>query len=355
MAMLLSVEDYSLDYETPTGTLRALDRVSLSVDHGEVLGLVGESGSGKTTLAMAIMRLLVSNAHERAGAIVFDGQDLTGVSQGAMLAVRGRRIGMIFQDPSTALNPTLTLGLQVAEVIARHRRLPPREAWAEAIGWLRHVELREPEAIMRRYPHEVSGGEKQRVVIAAAFAPHPELILFDEPTTALDVITGARILELFRRLRRETRVGGLYILHDLALVSRVADRVAVIERGRIVEQARASRIFSAPAHAYTSRLVAAARAFAARPRIVICDEITSSLDVSVQAAVIDLLLELRRRYGTSYLFITHDLNLVRQIAHRLAVMRQGELVDLLPVDDLGSGREHDYTRALMQASPTPVG
>ena len=520
-APLLEVTGYTLDYLTPNGTFRALDDVSLTVMPSEVLGLVGESGSGKTTLAMAIMRQLAANARERSGAIRLEAMHLTNMKNRDMLAVRGRRIGMVFQDPSTSLNPTLTLGRQLTEVLERHRGLSPRAARQAALAWLARVELREPEAIMRRYPHQASGGEKQRVVIASAFAPHPQLILFDEPTTALDVITGARILELFERLRRETGVAGLYISHDLALVSRIADRVAVIQQGRIVEQAPASRIFRNPTHPYTRRLieavprperrlvteaplqrrlldaghisvrygntrlfsrrvtlgardislsvrageilgivgesgsgksslaraltglaaysgeirlagqpvvrmdrgyrravqivfqhpdaslnprhrvgeilsrplrlfggtpaelpalleqvqlpagyaqrwphqlsggekqrVAIARAFAARPNLVICDEITAALDVSVQATVIELLLELRRRHGTAYLFITHDLNLVRQIAHRLAVMRGGELMDLLPVETLGSGREHEYTRALMDASPTPVG
>jgi peptide/nickel transport system ATP-binding protein len=521
MNPLLDIDGYTLDYETATGPFRALEDITLQVVPGEVLGLVGESGSGKTTLAMAVMRHLAGNARERGGTIRLGGADLAAMTQAQMRGIRGRRVGMVFQDPATSLNPTLTLGRQLTEVLECHRGLAPRAAWEEGVAWLRRVELREPEALMRRYPHEVSGGEKQRVVIAAAFAPHPELILFDEPTTALDVITGARIIELFRRLRAETGVAGLYISHDLAIVSRIADRVAVMQRGRVVEQAPAAAIFRAPQYAYTQRLVAAvprperrlvndtppdatllaaerlsvqygrprlfrrrataslrqvsldvrqseilgvvgesgsgkstlaraltglaaasgairfdgapvarmgqayrravqivfqhpdsslnprqrvgeilsrplrlyggktaeipalleqvklpaeyarrwphqlsggekqrvaiARAFAARPRLVICDEITASLDVSVQAAVIDLLLELRRQHGTAYLFITHDLNLVRQIAHRLAVMRQGELVDLLDVAALGSGREHDYTRALMDASPAPVG
>jgi peptide/nickel transport system ATP-binding protein len=520
-APLLEIAGYTLDYLTRAGPFRALEDVSLQVAPGEVLGLVGESGSGKTTLAMAIMRHLAPDAAERSGAIRLDGQDLMQLPAQAVRAVRGRRIGMIFQDPATSLNPTLTLGRQLTEVLERHRGLASRAAWIEGVEWLRRVELRDAEALMRRYPHEVSGGEKQRVVIASAFAAHPELILFDEPTTSLDVITGARILALFARLRRETGVAGLYISHDLAVVSRVADRVAVMQSGRIVEQEPAGIIFHAARHAYTRQLVAAvprperrlvadapkpapllatekltvrygrprlfgrretigardvtldvrsgeilgivgesgsgkstiaralvglapysgrvllearpvgrmgrayrravqivfqhpdsslnprqrvdeilsrplhlfggsaaeipglleqvqlpaayarrwphqlsggekqrvaiARAFAAKPRLVICDEITASLDVSVQAAVIALLLELRRLHGTAYLFITHDLNLVRQIAHRLAVMRAGELVDLLEADSLGSGREHEYTRALMDASPTPAG
>jgi peptide/nickel transport system ATP-binding protein len=198
---LLEVVGYTLDYETRVGAFLAVEDVSLQVAPGEVLGLVGESGSGKTTLTMAIMRHLAGNARERAGAIRLDGLDLTTMTPRQILAVRGRRIGMVFQDPSTSLNPTLTLGRQLTEMLQRHRGMSPRAAWNEGVAWLDRVEVRDPDAMMRRYPHEVSGGEKQRVVIASAFAPQPELVLFDEPTSALDVITGARILELFRRPR----------------------------------------------------------------------------------------------------------------------------------------------------------
>ncbi len=158
---------------------------------------------------------------------------------------------MVFQDPTASLNPTLTLGRQLTEVLIRHRGLARDAAFKEGAELLRRVELREPEALMRRYPHEVSGGEKQRVVIATALACRPDLIIFDEPTTALDVITGARILDLFRRLRAETSIAGLYISHDLALVSRIADRVSVISSGRIVETEPADKVFVAPKEAYT--------------------------------------------------------------------------------------------------------
>lgn len=524
MSAVLSVEAYSLDYRLRQGAARVLDGVSLTIGKGEVVGLVGESGSGKSSLAWAIMRHLPRNAIEAGGALRLGGLDLRGLDAAGVQAVRGRRIGMVFQDPSTALNPTLRLGEQVMEVLIRHRGLTRPEARDAAEAALAEVELRDPAALMRRYPHEVSGGEKQRVVIATAFATQPELILFDEPTTALDVITGARILELFARLRGRTGVAALYISHDLGLVSRVADRVSVLRRGRIVEEGTPARVFRAPAHDYTRRLVAAvprperrlvadapgsatvlaaerlsvrygrrrlfrpapppateavtlavregeilgvvgesgsgksslargltglasfggavqaagrrldrpgamdrayrrvvqivfqhpdsslnprmrigeilsrplrlyggatteistlleqvrlppdyarkyphqlsggekqrvaiARAFAARPGIVICDEITAALDVSVQAQVIELLLALRRQHGTAYLFITHDLNLVRQIAHRIAVMQQGRLVDLREAAAIDAPDAHPYTRALIAASPTPVG
>jgi len=582
MTRILELDGYTLDYATRTGFHRALDAVTLHVAQGEVLGLVGESGSGKTSLAWAIMRYLPMRAKE-SGRIALAGIDLMNASGAVIDAIRGRRIGMVFHDPGTSLNPTLPLGEQLAEVLVRHRGLTRRQAWTEGEAMLGRVGLRQPAAMMRRYPHEASGGEKQRVVIATAFACQPECILFDEPTTALDVITARQILELFAELQAETHVASLYISHDLAVVASIADRVAVIHRGRIVEEGLIGDVFAAPRDAYTRmlleavprpdhRLVAArpslpvavpsaalacdapgaalptvapqsgssdgamsrdvgmeisgaadrsaallevdnvsvvygrkpflsalfarantqftgnheisvavqpgeilgivgesgsgkstlaraltglnpftgqirfggrairgirdmdrayrrdvqiifqnpdaslnprqrrgrdpvatvaairrfapragtcgdrhiagtgaaagrlrgslphqlsggekqrvaiARAFASNPKLVICDEITSSLDVSVQAAVIALLIDLQARHGTSYLFITHDLNLVRQIAHRIAVMYRGELVEL--IDDaanLATGAQHPYTRSLMAAVPAPPG
>ena len=532
---ILEVSGYSLDYATRAGFTRALDGVSLGIAKGEVLGLVGESGSGKTSLAWAVMRYLPAGARE-SGRISLAGKELTAATPTEIDAIRGRRIGMVFQDPSTSLNPTLPLGEQLAEVLVRHRGLSPKVAWAEGEAMLARVGIQLPAAMMRRYPHEASGGEKQRVVIATAFACQPECILFDEPTTALDVITARQILDLFAELQAETNVASLYISHDLAVVSSVCDRVAVIHRGRIVEQGPIAEVFAAPRDPYTRMLLAAvprpdhrvvetvpgrgadallevdkvsvfygrkpflaallgrvntqftgnreitlamqpgeilgivgesgsgkstlaraltglhpfegqirfggrpihgvgdmdrdyrrdvqiifqnpdsslnprqrvreilsrplelygepgrgadqaaiaalleqvrlpadfaerfphqlsggekqrvaiARAFASNPRLVICDEITSSLDVSVQAAVVALLVDLQQRHGTGYLFITHDLNLVRQIAHRIAVMYRGDLVELIDVGDLAAGARHAYTRSLLAAVPAPL-
>ncbi len=529
MSIVLSVTDYSLTY---AGGAQALIGVSLAIPRGRVLGVVGESGSGKTSLAYAIMRYLPAGAVEAGGPIRLGETDLRTLSQAQMREIRGARIGMVFQDPSASLNPTLTLGEQLIEVLTRHKGLRGAEARDRAEALLVRVGLRDPAAMLRRYPHEASGGEKQRVVIASAFAAEPECLLLDEPTTALDVITARQILDLFAELQAETGVAALYISHDLALVSRVADRVTVLHRGRVVEEDAADEVFRAPREDYTRRLVAAvprpdvrlvadtpdttaapllaaedmtvrygrpslfrrapqttgardvsllvrpgeilgvvgesgsgkstiaralaglnpfegavrlgarriertsamdrayrravqivfqhpdaslnprhsigrilsrplalygapegvgrgdaiaalleevqlpasyarryphqlsggetqrvaiARAFAARPSLVICDEITSSLDVSIQAQVIALLLRLRERLGTAYLFITHDLNLVRQIAHRIAVMYRGELVELSDAGTLGGPASHDYTRALLQAVPTPAG
>ena len=528
MTPALLVSGYDLGYRTRAGVRPALQGIDLQIAPGETLGLVGASGSGKTSLAWAILRMLPGNAREGAGRIALAGEDLRAMSRRQLAALRGQRIGMVFQDPSTALNPSMRLGAQVMEVLVRHRRISKREAAAEAEAWLARTGLPRPAEIMRRYPHQVSGGEKQRVVIATAFACRPELIIFDEPTTALDVVTGARILDLFAELRAETRVASLYISHDLALVGRVCDRVAVLEAGRIVEDGTAAAVLRSPRTAQTRRLldaipspshrlagpppppvpllavngvsvtygrpsalgrllgaaapvtaardlrlslsrgeilgvvgesgsgkstmaraltgivpftgditfdtthlaggermrrtwhrdiqiifqnpdaslnprhrvqtilgrplrlygpttpgeiakgvarmleevglpasyatrhphelsggekqrVAIARAFAAAPKLVICDEVTSALDVIVQAEIARLLIALQARHGTACLFITHDLNLVRQIAHRIAVMYHGDLVDVFDATQFAMTERHPYTRALLAA------
>ncbi|MGO6906393.1 ATP-binding cassette domain-containing protein, partial [Rhizobium ruizarguesonis] len=235
----------------------ALKNIELSVHRGEILGLVGESGSGKTSLAWSIMRYLPKNAREPGGRILLSGENLLEMTDAQIETFRGRRISMVFQDPSTSLNPTLSLGTQVAEVLVRHRGLTRQQAWKEGEAMLDRVGLKTPAAMMNRMPHEASGGEKQRVVIASAFACNPECIIFDEATTALDVITSCQILDLFVELQAETGVASLYISHDLALVSRTASRVAVIRRGEIVEQGAVRDIFANPKQDYTRELIAA--------------------------------------------------------------------------------------------------
>ncbi|MBP2459844.1 MULTISPECIES: ABC transporter ATP-binding protein [unclassified Rhizobium] len=528
---VLTIENYSLDYETANGPFHALKNIDLAISRGEILGLVGESGSGKTSLAWSIMRYLPKNAREPGGRILLGSDNLLEKAEREMETFRGRRISMVFQDPSTSLNPTLSLGKQLAEVLVRHRGLSWQQAWTEGEARLAHVGLKTPAQMMHRMPHEASGGEKQRVVIASAFACNPECIIFDEPTTALDVITSRQILDLFVELQAETGVASLYISHDLALVARTAGRVAVIKRGEIVEQGTVRDIFTNPQQDYTRELinavpdparrlvnddvaptekplvevenvsvhfgrkpflsaltgrktervtgnnaislsispgeilgivgesgsgkstlakamtglnrfegkirfegreirnlgdmdnayrkdvqiifqhpdaslnprqkifeilsrplklfgdasdlerqvgdmleqvrlprthanryphqlsggekqrVAIARAFASKPKLVICDEITSALDVSVQASVVELLLELQKASGTAYLFITHDLNLIRQIAHRIAVMYRGDLIEVVKASEIDSPDRAEYTRRLIEAVP----
>lgn len=534
----LSVLNYSLFYRTDSGPVAALKNINLTIGKGKTVGLVGESGSGKSSMAWSVMRYLPSNAVETGGAIRLAGEEILDYTPRQMAEIRGRRMAMVFQDPSTSLNPTIRIGEQVAEVLMRHRGLVETEAYAEAEAALARTGITRPREMLRRYPHEASGGEKQRVVIATAFACEPELIIFDEPTTALDILTARQILDLFSRLREETNVSALYISHDLGLVSRVVDEVSVLHKGIIVESGPVGEVFRHPKANYTRQLinavpnparwigvavpavpqtlmkldkigvcygapsklqrmlwpqdaettgfwaakdigidirkgellgivgesgsgkstigkvmaglqefegklefdgrtftgrkqidrvyrrrvqlvfqhpdaslnprqrigtivarplklygivpadqlkqrvgdllemvrlprdyadryphqlsggekqrVAIARAFAAEPDLVICDEVTAALDVSVQAAVADLLVKLQKDTSTACVFITHDLNLIRQLAHRIAVMHQGRLVDFFDGPDARSSDRAPYTKALLDAVPAPA-
>lgn len=531
-APVLQVLDYSLSYATKFGPLQALKNINLTVEHGQTHGLVGESGSGKSSLAWAILRYLPVSAKENYGRLLLSGESLRDCTLPQILEIRGRRVSMVFQDPSTSLNPTMRLGDQLSEVFVRHQGLTQQEALEESEAALARTGIAKPREMLRRFPHEASGGEKQRVVIATAFACSPELIIFDEPTTALDILTAKQILELFNQLQDETSISALYISHDLGLVSRVADKVSVLKAGEIVESGPRSEVFGSPREPYTKALldslpspknwlgaiepspkgqalisaeavtveygrqsrvgqllspkpthlgakdinlkvlegelvglvgesgsgkstiarvlsglqdfdgvirfrkqnfvsrskidrnyrrnvqivfqhpdaslnprqrvheilsrplklynivptekragrveellekvrlptefadrfphqlsggekqrVAIARAFAAEPKLVICDEITAALDVSVQASIANLLVKLQQQTGTACLFITHDLNLVRQLAHRICVMHHGRLVDVFQRGEIEKSERNPYTRALMEAVP----
>lgn len=252
---VLEIRDYALSYHASAGVTRILDELSLTIGPGEVLGLVGESGSAKSSLANAIIRDLPGRIAHESGEIRLSGEDLTGRSEAEMTQIRGRRIAMVFQNAATALNPTRTLGDHLTEIIGRYRQGEGADTASEARALLAKVRLPDPEAMLSRYPHEVSGGEKQRVVLALALACEPELILFDEPTSALDATTAAVLLDLVRDLQRETGVAGLFISHDLGVVADIADRIAVIYGGRIVEEAAPAELFSAPRHPYTQALL----------------------------------------------------------------------------------------------------
>lgn len=533
MTAVLEIVDYSLCYQTNNGLVRVLKDINLQIARGEILGLVGESGSGKTSLAWSIMRFLASNAIENDGRILLSGENIRQKSPSEIRQIRGKKIAMIFQDPGTSLTPTVRLGRQISEVLVAHRGFSAAAAWSESKSLLARVGLADPEAIMRRMPHEVSGGEKQRVVIATAFACQPECIVLDEPTTALDVLSARQVLDILMHLQAETGVAALYISHDLSLVARTAHRIVVLSEGKIVEEGCAEDIFDCPRSSFAKKLassvprfghrlvqrqpqtdenplleihdltveykrasflprlfgrntedrlgndsislcvghgeivgivgesgsgkstlakalsgiiafeghllfngtkvsgqsdmdrnyrrdvqmifqhpdaslnprqrvaeilsrplklygieeeestdsiddsihallqqvrlpkhyadryphqlsggekqrVAIARAFASRPKMIICDEITSALDVSVQASIVELLIEMRRLYNTAYLFITHDLKLISQIAHRIGVMYRGKLVEVNDAEIVTSSPSHPYTQALVQ-------
>jgi peptide/nickel transport system ATP-binding protein len=256
MSAGLAISGLSVEYRTRRGRMRVLDDVELAIAPGETLALVGESGSGKSTLAYAIMRYLPRNGAIVAGKIALGADDLVAADAALLGALRGKRIGMVYQDPATALNPALRLGDQLIEVIERHTDATATAARQRALQLLEMVRLPDPAFIMARFPHEVSGGEKQRVLIAMAFACEPPLLLFDEPTTALDATTAAGILDLIRVLQARTRAAILFISHDLGTVARVANRVAVIYGGRIVETGPVEDVLRRPQHMYTRMLLA---------------------------------------------------------------------------------------------------
>ncbi len=253
---LLSIERLRMAFPNPGGApAHAVDDVSLTIDRGQVLGLVGESGCGKSMTALCIMRLVPPPGLITGGRVVFDGTDLLALPEPAMRAVRGARIGMIFQEPMTALNPVLTAGYQIAEALLIHQPISRRRAWERAVELLGEVGIPEPASRARDYPHQLSGGMRQRVMIAMAIACEPDLLIADEPTTALDVTIQADILDLLCRLRERRGMGILLITHDLGVVAEQADRVAIMYAGRIVEEAPTPELFAQPLHPYTRALL----------------------------------------------------------------------------------------------------
>jgi peptide/nickel transport system ATP-binding protein len=254
-AVLLSVTDLSVTFRSERGPLRALDGVSLDIAEREVVSIVGESGSGKTLTAMSIMGLINDPNAELAGSIRFEGRELIGLPRRAWTTLRGRRIAMIFQDPMTALTPVYTIGQQIGEQLRVHTDLSRRAARARAIELLGEMGMPNPRVQVDRYPHQMSGGMRQRAVIAMALSCNPSLLLADEPTTALDVTVQAQILQLLRRLRENFGSAIVLITHDMGVVAEIADRVLVMYAGRIVESGRRGDVFARPGHPYTMGLL----------------------------------------------------------------------------------------------------
>ena len=254
---LLQIKDLHTDIEIRSGVVRALSGVDLHVNPGETLGIVGESGSGKTMTALSLMGLLPQGGKVSSGSIILDGQDLTQLPLKEKRKLRGTKVGMIFQDPLTSLNPTLKIGLQVCEPLRVHEKLSKKEALARAVEILKRVGMPRPEVVINNYPHQLSGGMRQRVMIAMALVCKPRILIADEPTTALDVTTQMQILDLIDELRDEYKMGVILITHDLGVVAGHTDRVAVMYAGRIVETAPTKTLFTEPKHRYTSSLMAA--------------------------------------------------------------------------------------------------
>ena len=519
---LLEVRNLSVEFHTAQGVVKAVEDVSWHLDRGETLAILGESGSGKSVSASAVMNLIdMPPGRIRQGKILLDGKDLLKMTDEERRRINGKRIAMIFQDPLAHLNPVYTVGWQIAEIMRVHGTAQT-DARARALALLKRVGLPEPEAALNKYPHQFSGGQRQRLMIAMAVAMKPDILIADEPTTALDVTVQAEVLSLMQELQAETGMGILLITHDLGVVAEIADRVVVMNGGRVVETGEAAEVYTNPQHPYTKKLIGAApgkgempeegdrdgepllkvqslqksyggfhalkgvtftimpgetvavvgesgsgkstlarallrleepnggkaiyrgrdlvtmapkdlfkmrrdiqmvfqdptqslnprmtvyqiiseawaihsdilpksqwrgrvselltkvglhpemaaryphqfsggqrqriaiaRALAMEPSLIICDEAVSALDVSIQAQVIQLLDGLRQEFGLSYLFIAHDLPVVRDFADRVIVMKAGRIVEEGPVRQVFDHPREDYTRALLAASLDP--
>jgi microcin C transport system ATP-binding protein len=526
---LLTVKDLSVSFGRGRGEIRAVRNVSFDIRRGETLALVGESGSGKSVSALSILQLLpYPTAHHPSGSIKIGGQELVGAASDTMQKIRGDRIAIVFQEPLTSLNPLHTIEKQVSEIMFVHKKMTPAAARARTVELLREVGLPNAEERLKSYPHQLSGGQRQRVMIAMALANDPDLLIADEPTTALDVTIQAQILALLRRLQRERGMSVLLITHDLGIVRKVSDRICVMKDGEIVEHGETARVFEAPGHDYTRLLMAAepkgnplpaqadaepvvtaenlrvwfpvrrgvlrrtvghikavdgvdvtvreghtvgvvgesgsgkttlamgllrlersegaiafegtridgfgwaemrplrrsmqivfqdpysslsprlsigqvieeglrvhglagatyeerravisqaltevglppeaqdryphefsggqrqriaiARAMVLKPKFVVLDEPTSALDMSVQAQIVDLLRDLQDRHGLAYLFISHDLRVIRALADELIVMKDGKVVEQGPADRIFESPAEEYTRALIAAA-----
>jgi peptide/nickel transport system ATP-binding protein len=319
--------------------------VSLSVAPGEVLAVVGESGSGKTVTARSILRLLPETAVVD-GVVLLRGEDVLTLSTERLREIRGTGAAMIFQEPSTALNPVFTVGWQIAEGLRAHGEFSKRQARARAVEVLARVGIPDPEVRVDHYPHQFSGGQKQRIVIAMALALDAKVLIADEPTTALDVTVQAEILDLLRRLRDELGTAIVLITHNMGVVADLADRVAVMYNGELVETATARHLFAAPQHEYTRKLLAAVPRIELNERQPIdADELAEPL---VRGPILQVVSELQKELGFSALIVGHDLRELRTIVDRIAVLHAGLIVGYGTVDDVLANPLHAYTRRLAE-------
>ena len=264
---ILEVQDLVVDFHTAAGVVQAVRGISFSMEQGQTLAIVGESGSGKSVTSRAIMGILTENATVRRGQVLFDGQDLLKLNQRQLCSIRGNRIAMVFQDPLSSLDPVMRIGEQIAEGIRLKLGGSPRAARKKALALLAEVGIRDPARCYRQFPHQLSGGMRQRIVIAIALAADPEILICDEPTTALDVTIQAQILELLGRLKQQRKLSILFITHDFGVVANVADRIGVMYAGKLVEYGTSREIFYDPRHPYTKALLAAMPDLATQGRL----------------------------------------------------------------------------------------
>ncbi|MFM1653502.1 ABC transporter ATP-binding protein [Brevibacillus sp. B_LB10_24] len=255
--MLLEIRDVTVEFSSMQDKITALNHISFSIDKGEIVGVVGESGSGKSVTALTILGLLDKNAKVASGQILYRGENILTFDKKRRQALRGKQIGMVFQEPMTALHPTMRVGDQLAEVISRHRRLSKKAAYQLAIASLDEVHIRNPELVAKKYPFELSGGMRQRVVIALAMAAPPDLLIADEPTTALDVTIQHEILKLMRELSEKRGTSIMMITHDLGVVAQLCRRIVVMYAGEVVETGETAHVLNSPSHPYTRALIGA--------------------------------------------------------------------------------------------------
>ncbi|HEX8919274.1 MAG TPA: oligopeptide/dipeptide ABC transporter ATP-binding protein, partial [Chloroflexota bacterium] len=254
-ARAVDIEHLTISYRRKRRAMRVIDDVSLYIKPSEAYGLVGESGCGKTTVAMALMRYLPSNALVEGGRILFDGRDLLTLSDSELRSLRGNRMAMVYQDPGSALNPSMRIGAQIGEVFRFHRGMEKKEAEDASAGMLEKVQISDPRRVLQRYPHELSGGQQQRIMFAMALATDPDLLVLDEPTTGLDATVEAEVLDLVEQLRTQFNTSILFISHNLGIVARICERVGVLYAGRVIEEGPARQTFLNPRHPYTLGLM----------------------------------------------------------------------------------------------------
>ncbi len=263
---MLEVKELSVQYEKENLAVKAVDNVSFGLANGEILGIAGESGSGKSTIALALMRLIQPPGRITGGEVFLDGQDLLKMPEAELIKVRGARISMVFQDPFTSLNPVFTVGEQIAESIRLHQGFGRKEAWSRAVEMLDLVRIKDPGSRSKDYPHQFSGGMRQRVMIAMALACQPELLIADEPTTALDATIQAEIVRLFLQIQAEFKISIIYISHSFGIIKALCHRVVVVNQGRVMEAGGVGEVLARPRSGYTQKLLDAVTAL--NPRLI---------------------------------------------------------------------------------------
>ncbi|EEW7590976.1 ABC transporter ATP-binding protein [Escherichia coli] len=362
---VLDIQQLHLSFPGFNGDVHALNNVSLQINRGEIVGLVGESGSGKSVTAMLIMRLLQTGSYcVHRGQISLLGDDVLNAREKQLRQWRGARVAMIFQEPMTALNPTRRIGLQMMDVIRHHQPISRREARAKAIALLEEMQIPDAVEVMSRYPFELSGGMRQRVMIALAFSCEPQLIIADEPTTALDVTVQLQVLRLLKHKARASGTAVLFISHDMAVVSQLCDSVYVMYAGSVIESGVTADVIHHPRHPYTIGLLQCApehgvprQLLPAIPGTV--PNLTHLPDgcafrdrcYAAGAQCENLLVTLQENHGLTYVLISHNVSVIRHMSDRVAVMYLGQIVELGDAQQVLTAPAHPYTRLLLDSLP----